>query len=435
MLAARRAATFSCRPGTRGSFVSVASSGAFPGRLSLDNRRRRTMERRSVSRHFECLPRGSDARCARTCPPHVGQRWNRMVGRTKVTANLHRRSYRPARRHHRVADRTSTKIAGGRCGGTNALFPCVERSVREVAMFAIIGIVIVFGCVVAGYLMEHGNLRVLIQPAELIIIGGASVGTLLVANPLHILKKIANGIGGVFGGSKFGKQTYIQALKMMYDLLNKARKDGLMALESDVEEPEKSPVFSKNPSFLKNHHVRDFVCDSLRMAITGIDAFDLDQMLDLDLEVHHQDSAAPTAALSTMADSLPGLGIVAAVLGVVITMGALGGPPEEIGHKVAAALVGTFLGILLCYGLVGPIAASMGKGSEEEHAFYHVLRVVMISFLKGLPPTVAVEVGRRAIPGHVRPSFQETEKYIKGGGGAAPVAEAPAAPAAPAAAA
>jgi chemotaxis protein MotA len=155
---------------------------------------------------------------------------------------------------------------------------------------------------------------------------------------------------------------------MMYELLNKARKDGLMALESDVEEPEKSPVFSKNPSFLKNHHVRDFVCDSLRMAITGIDAFDLDQMLDLDLEVHHQDSAARTAALSTMADSLPGLGIVAAVLGVVITMGALGGPPEEIGHKVAAALVGTFLGILLCYGLVGPIAANMSKAAEEEHA-------------------------------------------------------------------
>jgi chemotaxis protein MotA len=167
---------------------------------------------------------------------------------------------------------------------------------------------------------------------------------------------------------------------MMYELLNKARKDGLMALESDVEEPEKSPVFSKNPSFLKNHHVRDFVCDSLRMAITGIDAFDLDQMLDLDLEVHHQDSAARTAALSTMADSLPGLGIVAAVLGVVITMGALGGPPEEIGHKVAAALVGTFLGILLCYGLVGPIAANMTKATEEEHAFLYVLRVLMFPF-------------------------------------------------------
>ncbi len=283
-------------------------------------------------------------------------------------------------------------------------------------MFAIIGIIVVFGCVVAGYLMEHGNIRVLIQPAELVIIGGAAVGTVLVANPLHIIKKILGGIGGVFGSSKFGKQTYVVALRMMYELLNKARKDGLMALENDVEDPEKSPVFSKNPAFLKNHHVRDFVCDSLRMAITGVDAFDLDQMLDLDLEVHHHDAAEPTSALSTMADSLPGLGIVAAVLGVVITMGALGGPPEEIGHKVAAALVGTFLGILLCYGLIGPIASNMAKAADEEHAFLYVMRVLMVSFLKGTAPIMAVEVARRAVPGHVRPSFKELEQACRGGG-------------------
>ena len=289
-------------------------------------------------------------------------------------------------------------------------------------MFAIIGILVVFGCVVAGYLMEHGNIRVLIQPAELVIIGGAAVGTVLVANPLHIIKKIVGGIGGVFGSSKFGKETYITTLKMMYELLNKARKDGLMALEGDVEEPEKSSVFSKNPAFLKNHHVCDFVCDSLRMAITGVDAFDLDQMLDLDLEVHHQDASAPTSALTTMADSLPGLGIVAAVLGVVITMGALGGPPEEIGHKVAAALVGTFLGILLCYGLVGPIAANMTRAAEEEHAFLYVLRVLMVSFLKGTAPIMAVEVARRAVPGHVRPSFKELEQACRGGGAAAAAA-------------
>ena len=286
-------------------------------------------------------------------------------------------------------------------------------------MFAIIGILVVFGCVVGGYLMEHGNLRVLIQPAELLIIGGAATGTVLVANPLHIIKKIVAGMGEVFKGSQFNKQTYINTLKMMYELLNKARKDGLMVLEGDVEEPEKSPVFSKNPTFVKNHHVRDFVCDSLRMAITGVDAFELDQMLDLDLEVHHQDASQPTSALSTMADSLPGLGIVAAVLGVVITMGALGGPPEEIGHKVAAALVGTFLGILLCYGLVGPIAANMAKAADEEHAFLYVMRVLMISFLKGTAPIMAVEVARRAVPGHVRPSFRELEQACRGGGAAA----------------
>jgi chemotaxis protein MotA len=291
-------------------------------------------------------------------------------------------------------------------------------------MFAIIGIVVVFGCIVAGYLMEHGNIRVLLQPAELIIIGGAAIGTLLVANPLHIIKQILGGIGGVFGASKFGKQTYLDTLKMMYDLLNKARKDGLMALEADVEEPEKSAIFSKTPAFINNHHVRDFVCDSLRMAITGVDAFDLDQMLELDLEVHHHDATQPTASLSTMADSLPGLGIVAAVLGVVITMSALGGPPEEIGKKVAAALVGTFLGILLCYGLVGPIASSMAKAAEEEHAFLYVLRVLMISFLKGTAPIMAVEVARRAVPGHVRPSFKELEQACRHGGAPAAAAAA-----------
>jgi chemotaxis protein MotA len=289
-------------------------------------------------------------------------------------------------------------------------------------MFAIIGIVVVFGCVVAGYLMEHGNLRVLIQPAELVTIGGAAIGTVLIANPLHILKQIAGGIGGVFGGSKYTKQAYIDSLKTLYELLNKARKDGLMSLEADVEEPDKSAVFSKAPAALKNHHALDFVCDSLRMAITGVDAFDLDQMLDLDLEIHHQQAALPTAALTSMADSLPGLGIVAAVLGIVITMGALGGPPEEIGKKVAAALVGTFLGILLCYGLVGPIASNMVKISDEEHAYLYVLRVLIVSFLKGTAPIMAVEVARRAVPGHVRPSFKELEAACRGGGAAAAAA-------------
>jgi chemotaxis protein MotA len=292
-------------------------------------------------------------------------------------------------------------------------------------MFAIIGILVVFGAVVGGYLMEHGNIRVLLQPAELLIIAGAGSGTVLVANPLYILKKIAQGIGGVFGGSKFTKQRYLSALKMMYDLLNKARKEGLVSLEADVEEPEKSPLFSKYPDFLKDHHARDFVCDTMRMAVSGgIEPFDMDQMMDTDMEVHHHDAAQPVSALSTMADSLPGLGIVAAVLGVVITMGALGGPPEEIGHKVAAALVGTFLGILLCYGLVGPLAANMAKTADEEHAFYQVLRVLILAFLKGIAPIMAVEVGRRAIPGHVRPTFQEVEKTCRGGGTAAATAGA-----------
>jgi len=291
-------------------------------------------------------------------------------------------------------------------------------------MFAIIGIVVVFGAVVSGYLMEHGNLRVLMQPAELIIIAGAAVGTVLVANPLHILKQIAAGVAGVFKGSKISKQSYLEALKMKYTLLGKARTEGLMSLEADVEEPAKSPIFSKYPNFLKNHHALHFLCDTLRMAITGTDAFQLDQLMELDMEVQHHQATQPVSALSTMADSLPGLGIVAAVLGVVITMGALGGPPEEIGKKVAAALVGTFLGILLCYGLVGPLASNMSKTAEEEHAYLGVLRVLLIAFLKGMAPIMAVEVGRRAIPGHLRPSFQEVEKNCRSGGANANVAAA-----------
>jgi len=281
-------------------------------------------------------------------------------------------------------------------------------------MFSIIGIVVVFGCVVAGYLMEHGNLLVLMQPAELIIILGAAVGTVLIANPLHILMKIGKGIGGAFGGSPFTKQRYMDSLKIMYELFTRARKDGLMSLEADSDAPDQSAIFSKYPKFLKDHHALAFVCDALRMAASGgIEPFDADQMMELDMDVHHHEATQPVAALSTMADSLPGLGIVAAVLGVVITMGALGGPPEEIGKKVAAALVGTFLGILLCYGLVGPLASNMAKTADDEHAYYHVLRVMLVALLKGTAPTVAIEIGRRAIPGHLRPTFSEAEAYIK----------------------
>jgi len=281
-------------------------------------------------------------------------------------------------------------------------------------MFAIVGILLVFACVVTGFLMEKGKLPVLFQPAELVTIGGAAIGTVLAANPMHILKNLVGGLLGTIKGSPFSKQRYTETLKMMFDLFAKSRKEGAIAIEGDVEEPEKSPIFSKYPAFLNDHHVRDFVCDTMRMAITGgVTPFDVDQMMELDMEVHHHSANQPNQSLSNVADALPGLGIVAAVLGVVVTMGSLGGPPEEIGHKVAAALVGTFLGILLCYGVFGPLAANMAKAVEEEHSFYAVLRVVMLAFIKGTSPIMAVEIGRRAIPGHVRPSFAEVEKACR----------------------
>jgi len=205
-------------------------------------------------------------------------------------------------------------------------------------MFQIIGILVVFGAIVSGYLMEKGNLLVLMQPAELVIIGGAAVGTVLVANPPHVLKALVGGLAGVFKGSIYNKKRYLDTLKMMFDLFNLARKDGLQAIEADIEAPDKSKVFTAFPAIMKDHHVGNFICDTLRTASMGtMEQFDIDQMMELDMEVHHRGISQPVNALSTMADSLPGLGIVAAVLGVVITMGALGGPPEEIGHKVAAA--------------------------------------------------------------------------------------------------
>jgi chemotaxis protein MotA len=289
-------------------------------------------------------------------------------------------------------------------------------------MFAIVGIVVVFAAVLGGFLMEKGHVAVLVQPAELLIIAGASAGTLLVANPLHIIKGILSGLKGVISGSKLNKARYLNLLKMMYAFLNKVRKEGLLSVENDVEKPKESSVFKSYPDFLADHHALYFVCDTLRMAITGgVDPFDMDQMMELDMEVHHHEETLPVAALTTMADALPGLGIVAAVLGVVITMGSLGGPPEEIGEKVAAALVGTFLGILLCYGVAGPLSSNMAKSADEHNEYLHVLRVLLLAFLKGSAPMIAIELGRRAIPARVRPSFDEMEKFCKGG--AAPAAE------------
>jgi chemotaxis protein MotA len=266
---------------------------------------------------------------------------------------------------------------------------------------------------------------VLIQPAELLILGGAAIGTLLVANPVHILKGIANGLTGVLKGSSFNKARYLDTLKMMYQFLNKVRKEGLLSVEMDVEKPQESSIFKNYPGFLNDHHSLHFVCDTLRMAITGgVDPFDMDQMMELDMEVHHHGSTEPVSALTTVADALPGLGIVAAVLGVVITMGSLGGPPEEIGEKVAAALVGTFLGILMCYGVAGPLSSNMSKTADDHNSYLHVLRVLLLSFLKGSAPMIAIEIGRRAIPAHVRPTFDEMEKYCKNQAAAAETAAA-----------
>lgn len=290
-------------------------------------------------------------------------------------------------------------------------------------MLSILGILLVLGAIAGGYLMEHGKLLVLAQPAEMVIIIGAAIGTVLAANPMGTVVRMVKAMLGILGGSPYTKSTYLENLKMLYELFTMGRKGGNAQLEEEIENPAKGSVLKKYPKFLHSHDAASFLCDTLRTAISGnVDPLDLDTIMEVDIEVHHRDSHEAVNALSTVADSLPGLGIVAAVLGVVLTMGSLGGPKEEIGQRVAAALVGTFLGILLCYGVVGPLAAAMSKRCDEEGAHLGFLRLAALGFVKGLSPMVATELARRAIPHPVRPSFKEMEaacRSLKGSAEAA----------------
>jgi chemotaxis protein MotA len=306
-----------------------------------------------------------------------------------------------------------SRVAAGRLVPSS--FPTFPP-INYLVMFAIIGLVVVFGAILGGFLMEKGPVAVLIQPAEVVIICGAGIGTLLIANPLPLVMKIFKSVLGVIGGSKYNKAFYLESLKMLSDIFMFARKSGVAKLEEDVDVPDKSAVFSKYPKLIKDHHMLYFVCDTLRTAVSGVvPPHDLDDLIEKDIDIHHVETGAPVKSLSTVADALPGLGIVAAVLGVVITMGALGGPPEELGKKVAAALVGTFLGILLCYGVVSPIAANLEKTVDAEGQFYQMLRAGLMAFAKGMAPMIAVEFSRRAIPHELRPTFKEMEAACKGG--------------------
>jgi chemotaxis protein MotA len=281
-------------------------------------------------------------------------------------------------------------------------------------MIPVIGMVVVLGCIAGGYLIEKGNLLVLMQPAELLIIGGAALGTLLIGNPIYVLKAILGGVIQVFKGSRYTAQVYLDTLKFLNDFFNTARKNGLSSLEQDLDEPEKSALFKRHPAFTKDKEAMHFFCDTMRTVVTGgVETHDLDQIMETDLEILHRQGRNSANAVTTVADSLPGLGIVAAVLGVVITMGSLGGPPEEIGHKVAAALVGTFLGILLCYGFLGPVAAHIKKHGDAEGEYFLCLRMGLLANMKGLPPLLSLEAARRAIPHHLRPSFQEMDKACR----------------------
>lgn len=280
-------------------------------------------------------------------------------------------------------------------------------------MLLIVGALIVIASVAGGYLMEGGQILVLIQPAEFVIIGGAAIGSLMIGTPPPVLKRLLAQFKGLFGAGT-SKDDYKELLAMLYQLFKAAQQSGVMALEAHFEKPAESSIVSRYPKFLARHHAVDFLADSIKVIIIGgIGAHDFESLMDLDLEGRHHQAAQPAVTLNKVSDALPGLGIVAAVLGVVITMGSIDGPAAEIGHKVGAALVGTFLGILMSYGFVQPLAANMEQRVAQEAYYELCVKAGVLAMYKGFSPMVAVEFARRVLPDELRPSFDETEQLCK----------------------
>ena len=281
-------------------------------------------------------------------------------------------------------------------------------------MVAFVGIAVVGGAIITGFLMEGGHMLVLFQPAEFLIIGGAAFGAILIGNGPTVLKTLFSQLL-TLQKSGPSKRDYLDLLVMLYELLNVARKDGIVALESHIEHPEDSAVIKKYPSFTKNKHAVEFLADTMRLIISGsgVQPHDLESLMDIDLETHHEEKSKPFKVLQVTGDSLPGLGIVAAVLGIVITMGAIDGPPEEIGEKVGAALVGTFLGVLLSYGFVQPLANNLSNKTDEQNRYFIALKQVLLAFHKGAVAAIAVEFARRSIFSDARPGFTELEEACR----------------------
>jgi chemotaxis protein MotA len=281
-------------------------------------------------------------------------------------------------------------------------------------MFIIIGLVIVFGCVLGGFVLMKGPIAVLIQPAELVVIFGAVIGSVVIGTPFKMLGLLAKKIPSVLKGSPYNKTVYLELLLMQYEVFINVKKGGWLAIEEDVTTPAESSIFTRSPKFLANHHARGFFCDALMMLINGAaNAEELDLAMDAEIETHHEEGAIVPGILNKASDALPGLGIVAAVLGIVVTMQHIDGPPEEIGHHVAAALVGTFLGLLLSYGLLSPIATNLEKLEQDEAKYYTAIKAGLISFASGSAPSVAVEFARRAIFSVDRPDGADLESAMR----------------------
>jgi chemotaxis protein MotA len=281
-------------------------------------------------------------------------------------------------------------------------------------MFVILGWIVVLGAVLGGFLMVGGHVAALLQPSEVLTIGGAALGAFLVGNSPKVVKATIRSLPTLLKGSKYTKALYVDLLSMLFEILAKVRKEGLMSVESDVESPESSPIFSKYPALANDHHAMEFLTDYLRMMVGGnLNAFEIENLMDSEIETHHHEAEVPVHALTRVADGLPAFGIVAAVMGVVHTMESVGIPPAELGKLIAAALVGTFLGILLSYGFVAPLASALEHKLHESTKMLQCMKVVLLASMNGYAPQVAIEFGRKVLYSTERPSFRELEDEVK----------------------
>jgi chemotaxis protein MotA len=281
-------------------------------------------------------------------------------------------------------------------------------------MFVIIGYIVICGTIFGGYAMAGGHLGGLWQPLEVLMIFGGALGSFVVGNDNKALKATAKALPSIFKGSKFNKALYMDLLALLFEILAKIRKDGMMSIEGDVENPEASPLFSKYPKLLHDHHLTEFITDYLRLMGSGnMDAFQIENLMDSEIETHHMEGHVPAHCIAKLGDALPAFGIVAAVMGVVHTMESLSLPPTELGILIGHALVGTFLGILLAYGFVGPLSGLLEQKLEESTKMYNTVKVTLISSLNGYAPAIAVEFGRKILYSTERPGFLELETHIK----------------------
>jgi|SRR5208283_2880686 len=277
-------------------------------------------------------------------------------------------------------------------------------------MIPLLGLLIVFFAVLIGYKLENGNVRLLLQLPEVVVIFGAAIGGFITAAPRRVIKSVAVGLKKIFAPNPYKKADYLECLSLLGDLFNTAKKNGILALEQDLIAPHESKLFNKYPGMLKKHYVMLFVIDTFKTLLTSnISPFDIEQLLDSELEMRHECSVVPARSVGSVADSLPGLGIVAAVLGVIITMGKMNEAPDVIGRSIAVALIGTLLGVLLSYGFVGPLSRHLEHIADDEREFLNMVKIAITAFVSGMLPQVAIEFGRRVIPEELRPSFEELE--------------------------